>query len=185
MQLRCAPSAVDKRKTTASAEAIPGLPQARPQGVTQMRRISVLGAAALLAVLPAAAHAQSTPATGNQEVVLKESTTVVVKEAPKPSPVTFTPYGFFVLNTFFNDSVGNRNYPFPAACTGGAQCEGNILFDVRQTRLGSRLVFDDTAGWTHAKLSALVEIDFQGGFRAEGTWRERCVLPVHASGAVC
>jgi len=130
-----------------------------------MRRISVLGAAALLAVLPAAVHAQSTPATGNQEVVLRESTTVVVKEAPKPSPVTFTPYGFVVLNAFFNDSAGTRNYPLPSRCpAGGAQCEGSVLFDVRQTRLGSRLVFDDRAGWTQAKLSALIEIDFGGGY---------------------
>jgi hypothetical protein len=125
-----------------------------------MRRISALGAAALLAVLPAAARAQSS----SQEVVVKESTTVVLKEAPKPSPVTFTPYGFVVLNAFFNDTLGNRNYPLPLPCSGGAICEGNVLFDVRQTRLGARLVFDDTAGWTHAKLSALVEVDFQGGF---------------------
>jgi hypothetical protein len=125
-----------------------------------MRRISVLGATALLAVLPAAARAQST----SQEVVVKESTTVVVKEAPKPSPITFTPYGFFVLNAFFNDAIGSRNYPLPNPCTGGASCEGNVLFDVRQTRLGSRLVFNDTAGWTKATLSALVEVDFQGGY---------------------
>jgi hypothetical protein len=125
-----------------------------------MRRISVLGAAALLAVLPAAAHAQST----SQEVVVKESTTVVVKEAPKPSPVTFTPYGFFLFNAYFNDSIGARNYPLPNACAGGVACEGNVLFDVRQTRLGSRLSFNDTAGWTGATLSALVEIDFNGGY---------------------
>jgi hypothetical protein len=125
-----------------------------------MRRISVLGAAALLAVVPAATRAQST----SQEVVVKESTTVVVKEAPKPSPVTFTPYGFFLLNAFFNDAVGNRNYPYPNACTGGASCEGNVLLDVRQTRLGARLSFNDTAGWTKAMLSALVEVDFQGGY---------------------
>jgi len=126
-----------------------------------MRRISVLGAAALLAALPVAAAAQT---TSNQEVVIKESTTVVVKEAPKPSPFTFTPYGFFLLNTFFNDSVGSRNYPLPNQCNGGASCEGNVLFDVRQTRLGARLSFNDTAGWTKATLSALVEIDFQGGY---------------------
>jgi hypothetical protein len=125
-----------------------------------MRSLPVLGAAALLAVLPAVAHAQST----TQDVVVKESTTVVVKEAPKPSPLTFTPYGFFVLNAFFNDSIGNRIYPFPTACTGGASCEGNVLFDVRQSRLGSRLSFNDTAGWTKATLSALVEVDFQGGY---------------------
>ena len=129
-----------------------------------MRSLSVLGAAALLAVLPAATHAQSATTSSNTEVVVKESTTVVVKEAPKPSPVTFTPYGFVVLNAFFNDSLGNRNYPLPFPCTGGASCEGNVLFDVRQTRLGSRLSFNDEAGWTKAKLSALVEIDFQGGF---------------------
>ena len=130
-----------------------------------MRRISVLGVAALLAALPVAANAQS---SSNQEVVIKENTTVVVKEAPKPSPVTFTPYGFILLNAFFNDSLGSRNYPLPsnppAGCTGGACLEGNVLFDVRQTRLGSRLSFNDTAGWTKATLSALVEIDFGGGY---------------------
>jgi hypothetical protein len=130
-----------------------------------MRRISVLGAAALLAVLPAAVHAQSAPATVNQEVVVKESTTVVVKEAPKPSPFTFTPYGFFLLNAYFSDSSSlSRNYPAPSVVTPGAPGEGTILFDVRQTRLGSRLSFNDTAGWTKATLSALVEIDFQGGY---------------------
>ena len=125
-----------------------------------MRSISVLGAAALLAVFPAAAHAQST----SQEVVVKESTTVVVKEAPKPSPVAFTPYGFFLFNAFFNDVAGSRNYPLPSACSAGAACEGNVLLDVRQTRLGSRLAFNDTAGWTGATLSALVEVDFNGGY---------------------
>jgi hypothetical protein len=130
-----------------------------------MRRISVLGAAALLAVLPAAAHAQST----SQEVVVKESTTVVVKEAPKPSPVTFTPYGFILFNAYFNDAPGNRNYPFPSPTVGGASAEGNVLFDVRQSRLGARLSFNDTAGWTHATLSALVEVDFNGGYTQFGT----------------
>jgi hypothetical protein len=127
-----------------------------------MRSISVLGAAALLAVVPAAAIAQSTGSAS--ESVVEKNTVVVVKETPKPSPVTFTPYGFFVFNAFFNDSLGNRNYPLPARCTGGAACEGNVLFDVRQTRLGSRLSFNDTAGWTGAMLSALVEVDFQGGY---------------------
>ncbi len=158
MQLPCAPFAAEPT-TTASAEAIPGTPRP-PEGASSMRGISAFGAAALLAALPAAASAQA----ANQEVVVKENTTVVVKEAPKPSPVTFTPYGFVVLNAFFNDSVGNRNYPLPAPCSGGASCEGNVLFDVRQTRIGSRLAFDDTAGWTKATLSALLEVDFQGGY---------------------
>jgi hypothetical protein len=128
-----------------------------------MRRISVLGAAALLAVIPVATHAQSATSSSN-EVVVKESTTVVVKETPKPSPVTFTPYGFILLNAYFNDAAGSRNYPLPSVCTTGVACEGNVLFDVRQTRLGSRLSFNDTAGWTGANLSALVEVDFNGGY---------------------
>lgn len=127
-----------------------------------MRRISAVGAAALLAALPAAAAAQST--SSGSEAVVEKNTIVVVKEAPKPSPVTFTPYGFFVLNALFNDALGNRNYPLPAACTGGAACEGNVLFDVRQSRFGARLAFDDQAGWTRAVLSAVIEVDFNGGY---------------------
>ncbi len=120
---------------------------------------------ALLVALPPIVLAQSSPTTTAPEVVVAErSTTVVVKEAPKPSPVTFTPYGFLSLNAFFNDAIGNRNYPLPTPCSGGAACEGNILFDVRQTRLGTRLTFNDTAGWTGAMLTGLVEVDFSGGY---------------------
>ena len=127
-----------------------------------MRAISSLGAAALLAVLPVTVFAQST-STGS-EVLVEKNTVVVVREVPKPSPITFTPYGFVLLNAYFNDSVGNRNYPLPAPCTGGASCEGNVSFDVRQSRLGARLSFNDKAGWTGATLGALVEVDFQGGY---------------------
>jgi hypothetical protein len=129
-----------------------------------MNRFSVLGAAALLAVLPAAVHAQSTPTSTSQEVIVEKSTTVVVKESPKPSPVTFTPYGFFLANAFFSDAPSARNYPTPVVCVGIAQCGGTFLLDVRQTRLGARLVFDDKAGWTGATLTGLVEIDFNGGY---------------------
>jgi hypothetical protein len=121
--------------------------------------------AALFAALPALALAQATPQTvTTQESVVERNTTVVVKEAPKPSPVTFTPYGFILLNFFFNDAPGSRNYPLPSQTVGGASAEGNLLVDVRQTRLGARLAFNDTAGWTKATLSALVEVDFQGGY---------------------
>ena len=136
-----------------------------------MNRISVLGAAALLAVFPTAVHAQSNPATtsSSQEVIVEKTTTVVVKEAPKPSPVTFTPYGFFLANAYFSDSPSARNDPTPAVCVGTAQCGGSILFDVRQTRLGARLVFDDKAGWTGATLTGLVEVDFNGGYGVGAT----------------
>lgn len=118
--------------------------------------------AAALVAFPFVATAQTAPAA--ETAVVEKSTTVVVKEAPKASPVTFTPYGFLLFNAFFNDAVGARNYPYPTYCSGGAKCEGNILMDVRQTRLGARLAFDDTAGWTKASLAGLVEVDFQGGY---------------------
>ncbi|MGA8891859.1 MAG: hypothetical protein WB493_09840 [Anaeromyxobacteraceae bacterium] len=126
-----------------------------------MIRFTALGIAALVAVMPAAAHAQTTTTA---EAVVEKNTVVVVKEAPKPSPVTFTPYGFFVMNALFNDAFGNRNYPLPALCSTGAACEGNFLIDVRQSRIGARLAFNDTAGWTKAVLSALIEVDFNGGY---------------------
>jgi hypothetical protein len=50
-----------------------------------MRSLSVLGAAALLAVHPASASAQSTSTSANPEVLVHESTTEVAKEAPKPA----------------------------------------------------------------------------------------------------
>jgi hypothetical protein len=137
-----------------------------------MNRISIFGAAALLAVLPTAVHAQSTPAatSSSQEVIVEKTTTVVVKESPKPSPITFTPYGFFLANAFFSDSPSARNYPTPVIpCTGIAQCGGTFLLDVRQTRLGTRLVFDDKAGWTGATLTGLVEVDFNGGYGVGAT----------------
>ena len=56
MQLRCAPFVVEG-KTTASAEAHPGTPRP-PEGVTPMRSISALGAAALLARNPSPTEAE-------------------------------------------------------------------------------------------------------------------------------
>jgi hypothetical protein len=126
-----------------------------------MKFLSTTVVAALLA-LPLAANAQSTTVV-DQTNVVEKSTTIIVKETPKPSPVTFTPYGFILLNSFFSDAPGSKNYPLPTVCTRSG-CEGAILIDVRQTRIGARLAFDDTAGWTGATLAAVLEFDFQGGY---------------------
>jgi hypothetical protein len=121
-----------------------------------MRRIFVLGAAAMLAVLPSAAHAQSAPATSSQEVI-KESTTVVVKEAPKPSPFAFTPYGFILLNAFWSDTpFSSKLYPgqvLPCPAMGtttGCSVGGSFTATAQQTRVGFNLAYNDTAGWTKA-----------------------------------
>jgi hypothetical protein len=133
---------------------------------------------AVLALAPAASLAQ--------ELVVEKNTTVVVKEAPKPSPITFTPYGFIMLNALFNDApfAGNKTYPgFPLPCpaagaSSGCNQGGLFLMNANQTRLGMRIGFDDTAGWTMAKLSALVEVDFGGGIAGGSTSSANFYSPV-------
>jgi hypothetical protein len=146
-----------------------------------MRRILTL-LAAVLALVPAATRAQSTPVVVEQsqsatvvetkkgDMVTEKSTTVAVL-AEKKSPITFTPYGFALLNVFFNDSpFASKTYPgdpLPCPASGvadGCNRGGSYVMNVRQSRIGARIAFDDTAGWTAARLSGLFEVDFQGGF---------------------
>ena len=130
-----------------------------------MKRVATL----ILAALPFAVHAQTTPAA--QEVVVEKNTTVVVKESPKPSPVTFAPYGFILLNAFASDGpFASKIYPGqvlpcpPSGATTGCNVGGSFNMTAQQTRLGLNIAFDDTAGWTKATLSGRVEMDFNGGF---------------------
>ena len=133
-----------------------------------MKRVATL----ILAALPFAVHAQTTPAA--QEAVVERNTTVVVKESPKPSPVTFTPYGFILLNAFWSDNpFASKIYPgqvLPcpqaSATVTGCNVGGSFNMTAQQTRLGMNLTFDDTAGWTKATLSGRVEMDFNGGYSA-------------------
>ena len=135
-----------------------------------MKRVATL----ILAALPFAVHAQTTPAA--QEAVVERNTTVVVKESPKPSPVTFTPYGFILLNAFWSDNpFASKLYPgqvlpCPAAAgttpATGCYVGGSFNMTAQQTRLGLNITFDDTAGWTKATLSGRVEMDFNGGYSA-------------------
>ena len=130
-----------------------------------MKRVATL----ILAALPFTVHAQTTPAA--QEVVVEKNTTVVVREAPKPSPVTFAPYGFILLNAFASDGpFASKIYPgqvLPCPASGattGCNVGGSFNMTAQQTRLGLNIAFDDTAGWTKATLSGRVEMDFNGGF---------------------
>lgn len=133
-----------------------------------MKRVATL----ILAALPFAVHAQTTPTA--QEIVVEKNTTVVVKEAPKPSPVTFTPYGFILLNAFFSDGpFASKLYPGQVLpCPGasatvtGCNVGGSFNMTAQQTRLGLNIIFDDTAGWTKATLSGRIEADFNGGTNA-------------------
>jgi hypothetical protein len=141
----------------------------------------------LAAALPLAVSAQSTPVVVEQsqsatvvetkkgEMVTEKSTTVAVL-AEKKSPITFTPYGFVLLNVFHNDGPVEgavKTYPRPLPCPAvgaldGCNQGGAYIMNVRQSRLGTRIAFDDSAGWTGAKLSGVFEMDFHGGFTGAG-----------------
>ncbi|MCX5731167.1 MAG: hypothetical protein NTY18_07415 [Deltaproteobacteria bacterium] len=89
----------------------------------------------------------------------------------KKPPIAFAPYGFVVLNLLFNDgpflsqTYPGQALPCPAAgVASGCNHGGSLVVNARQSRLGTRIAFDDTDGWTGARLSGLVEVDFQGGF---------------------
>jgi len=76
-------------------------------------------------------------------------------------PWRAVPYGTIYFNAFGNSS-GTNNADVPLFATAGA---GNISATARQTRLGLRLDGPELAG---AKLTALVESDFFGGFPSIG-----------------
>jgi hypothetical protein len=105
-------------------------------------KASKLLVAALLVTLPLAGFAQDKPA------------------APE-SKVTVTPYGFALLNAFWNtDTFAAKDYPGQVnyAPVGGA-----FLASARQSRFGVRLAVTDD-NWTKAALTGVIEFDFQGGF---------------------
>ena len=159
-----------------------------------MRRTPTL-LAAVLALAPAAALAQAAVVEKSSSATLTETatgerlterTTTVAVVAEKKSPITFTPYGFVMLNALFNDSPfsGNKTYPgFPTPCpsigaTNGCNVGGLFLMNANQSRLGLRIAFDDEAGWTKARLSALFEVDFGGGIAGGSTSASAFYNPV-------
>jgi len=110
-----------------------------------MKRSLSLFAAALISALPLAGLAEEAAAP------------------PPAQTVTFTPYGFILVNGMSNaGAFSNPDFGFQA--TGGAAGGvGQFLGNARQSRLGVRVGLPDAIG---AQLKAVVEIDFQGGFAA-------------------
>jgi hypothetical protein len=159
-----------------------------------MRRTLTLLAAVLLlgpvaALAQAAVVEKSSSATFTETATgekVTERTTTVAVVAEKKSPITFTPYGFIMLNALFNDSPfgGNKTYPgLPLPCPGigptsGCNVGGAFLMNANQTRVGVRIALDDEAGWTGARLSALLEVDFGGGIAGGSTLASAYYNPV-------
>jgi hypothetical protein len=81
----------------------------------------------------------------------------------KPAGMTFTPYGFVLLNTFVNDGAfNNKDNANQVVVPSVAQSGGSFLMSARGSRLGFKLANLDT-GWVDARLSGVFEFDFRGG----------------------
>lgn len=115
----------------------------------------------------------ATPVKNDSTAAVKTETAKVETakvETNKPSKlagvdigsVRLTPYGMIFFNAFSNSGgTNNADVPLFATPTGG----GNTSASVRQTRLGVKI---EGARVGSARLSAILEADFFGGFPAVG-----------------
>ncbi len=96
-------------------------------------------------------------------LALSLSSVALAQEAAKPAEPpkpTITPYGFVLLNTFFNaNTFTSADYPASAALV---QNGGSFLMSARQSRIGVKLAMNDE-NWTGANLTGVIEFDFKGG----------------------
>jgi hypothetical protein len=105
-----------------------------------MRRGLTFVLAVLLAALPMIGRAQTAPA-----------------EEKKPSGPTFTPYGFLLLNAYFNSrAFAGNDYPDFAGAR-AATSDALFLMEARAARIGIRIGLGEAVG---AQLAGVLEGDF-------------------------
>lgn len=148
-----------------------------------MNLLKKLSAAALALTLPMAALAQTpepakaadpaptdVPAVAPAPEPTPEAAPAPAPTPPAPAPakkaddgVKVTPYGFVLLNAFWDGgSLSSHDYPGQAAR--GAE-GGAFMMSARQSRFGVRLAVKDE-NWTHADLAGVIEFDFKAGHLA-------------------
>jgi hypothetical protein len=140
-----------------------------------MKAFKKLLAAGLALALPISALAQATPAEPAKpaEQVPPAGAPVPEKAAaakPAEEGVKVTPYGFVLLNAFYDvDTFATKDYPGQARSAGsgaGATDFGEaFLMSARQSRFGVRLAGKETK-LTGADLSGVIEFDFKAGHLA-------------------
>ncbi len=125
-----------------------------------MRRGFALSiAAVLLASAPLTkASAQATPAAPQAAPAAPAEP---AKPAPEKKPgITFTPYGFVLVNAYFDASpFATKDYPAYAQANANG---GAFLMSARQSRFGFRIGLPED-GWTGAKVNLVLEADFKAG----------------------
>jgi hypothetical protein len=121
-------------------------------------RLRLIAAASLGVCLASTAWAQQSMGTA---AAASSPQATAAAPAADASPVKVTPYGTIYFN-FFDNSDGTNNADVPLWATPGT---GNLSASARQTRLGLRVTGVTAA---NAKVSAVVEVDFYGGFPSTG-----------------
>jgi hypothetical protein len=130
-----------------------------------MKALKKVLAAALVAALPLAGSAQTPPAEPAKpaEQATPAPTTTVTptaKPAAADETVKVTPYGFVLLNTFFDmGTFATKDYPGQASVLDAGDA---FLMSARQSRFGVRLAGKDLT-LTGADLSGVIEFDFKAG----------------------
>jgi hypothetical protein len=102
-------------------------------------------------------------------------------EPPKPA---ITPYGFVLLNAFWDGGTfAAKDYPgqagLPYAAGGNyyfANQGGAFLMSARQSRVGFKLAMNDD-NWTGAALTGVIEFDFKGGHFSCSATSGACATP--------
>ena len=117
-----------------------------------------MGAAQTAPVEPQPAVPAPTPAAPSEA---QPAPAAVAVAKPAPAKVTITPYGFLLLQSFWNDGpFAARDYPGQVFQNhdGGA-----FLMSARGTRFGFKVGLPDDP-FTGAQLSGVIEADFKGQF---------------------
>jgi hypothetical protein len=133
-----------------------------------MKAFKKLVAAGLALALPLSALAQTTPAEPAKPAEQAAPAGAPVAEkvpAAKPADdaIKVTPYGFVLLNAFYDmDTFLNKDYPGQASAADFGEA---FLMSARQSRFGVRLAGKDTM-LTGADLSGVIEFDFKAGHAA-------------------
>jgi hypothetical protein len=131
-----------------------------------MKAFKKLLAAGLALALPISALAQATPAEPAKPAEQAPPAGAPVAEKAKPpadDAVKVTPYGFVLLNAFYDfDTFATKDYPGAVSATDFGEA---ILMSARQSRFGVRLAGKDTK-LTGADLSGVIEFDFKAGHLA-------------------
>jgi hypothetical protein len=125
-----------------------------------MKALKKLFVAALALSLPLATLAQATEAAKPAEAAPAAAPAPAAK--PAEETVKVTPYGFVLLNSYWDgNTLVSKDYPGQAQ-RAGVNEGGAFLMSARQSRVGMRLAISGN-NWTGAALTGVVEFDFKAG----------------------